>query len=65
MVNFTLTKNDIIYGIVFFFINIIFLITDISMFNKMNKYLAFLLILLLSILFTLVNRVLYQLVNTN
>lgn len=58
-----LTKYDIFCGILFFFVNIIFLITNIGIFNKMNKYLAFVIILVISILYTLVNRILYQLFN--
>jgi hypothetical protein len=58
-----LTNYDIIYGVIFFVINIIFLITDIGIFNKMNKYLAFLIILVISILYTIINRILYQLFN--
>ena len=58
-----LTKYDIIYGIFFFVINIIFLVTDIGIFNKMNKYLAFLIILVISILYTIINHILYKLFN--
>jgi hypothetical protein len=58
-----LTKYDIVCGIIFFIINIIYLFTNTGMFNNMNKYSAFLIISILSILYTFANRILYQYLN--
>jgi hypothetical protein len=63
MVNLTLTKYDIVCGILFFVVNIIFLFTNISIFNNMNKYIAFIIIFISSFLYAIANRFLYQLTN--
>jgi hypothetical protein len=63
MIDLTFTNYDIICGIIVFIINIIFLFTNISIFNNMNKYVAFFLILFGSILYTVLNRILFQLIN--
>ena len=65
MVDLTLTKYDIFCGVLFFIINLIFLITNVGIFNKMNKYVAFGLILVGSIIYTILNRILFQLINSN
>jgi hypothetical protein len=59
----TLTKYDIICGILFFIVNIIYLLTNTGIFNNMNKYSSFLIITVLSILYTFANRILYQYLN--
>jgi hypothetical protein len=63
MIDLTLTKYDIFCGILFFIINLIFLFANIGIFNNMNKYIAFPLILFGSILYTILNRILFQLIN--
>ncbi len=63
MVDLTLTKYDIVCGIIFFVVNIIFLLTNISLFNNMNKYVSLMIITLLTIIYTIANRILYQLIN--
>jgi hypothetical protein len=63
MFDLKLTKYDLVNGAIFFIINIIFLLTDISLFNKINKYIAFGLIVILSIVYIIFNHILYQLLN--
>ena len=59
----TLTKYDIVCGIIFFIVNIIYLLTNTGIFNSMNKYLSFFIITILSILYTFANRILYKFLN--
>ncbi len=59
----TLTKYDIVCGIIFFIVNIIYLLTNTGIFNNMNKYSSFFIITILSIIYTFLNRILYQFLN--